>query len=306
MESKTLVIGWFSFEEMGTTAGDSIACDVACEWLQKVGVTPDVAMWEPHQAHEVQTDQVNPVDYDTVVFVCGPIGNGPPLNTFLDQFPHARKFALNVSLLQERQDWNPFVAILERDSSERVTPDITFAAPKLVVPVAGLILVGPQEEYPTERHDLAQSTFEAILRSRDVAVVPIDTRLDINSNGLNSPAQVESLIAKMDVVMTTRLHGAAIALRRHVPPVVIDSIPGGGTKLYKQMKRIGWPLVFHTGDLDPEKVRQAFEYALTPAARDEAIRCAGAAREELRQVELEFLQAFKMAGEYSSKVAVSG
>src|SRR6185436_9809614 len=196
------------------------------------------------------------------------------------------------SLLQERSDWNPFVAIFERDSSARVTPDVTFAATDLKVPVVGLILVGPQEEYPTERHDLAQSIMENILKSRDVAVVPIDTRLDINKHGLSSPAQIESLIAKMDVVFTTRLHGAVIALRRQVPPVVIDSIPGG-TKLYKQMKRIGWPLAFHTGDLDRKRVEEAFDYALTEAARQEAIKCAAAAREELQQLERDFLQAFQ-------------
>jgi hypothetical protein len=292
MSNKTLVIGWFSFELMGTTAGDAIARDIACAWLRKVGVDPDVAMWEPRETNEIQTTQINPASYDTVVFVCGPIGDGPPLNTFLDRFPHARKFALNVSLLQERSEWNPFLAILERDSSERVTPDLTFAAQDRRVPVAGLILVGPQEEYPTERHDLAQSMMEDILKARDVAVVPIDTRLDINKNGLRSPAQIESLIAKMDLVFTTRLHGAVIALRRHVPPVVIDSIPGG-TKLYKQMKRIGWPLAFHTGDLNRAQVEAAFDYALTEAARQEAIKCAAAAREELQQLERDFLQAFQ-------------
>ena len=292
MNKKTLIIGWFSFELMGTTAGDSIAKDITRDWLHKVGVNPDVAMWEPRERNEIQTNQIDPAAYDTIVFVCGPIGDGPPLNTFLDQFPHARKFALNVSLLQERSDWNPFVAIFERDSSVRVTPDVTFAATDLNVPVVGLILVGPQEEYPTERHDLAQSMMEDILKSRDVAVVPIDTRLDINKHGLNSPAQIESLIAKMDAVFTTRLHGAVIALRRHVPPVVIDSIPGG-TKLYKQMKRIGWPLAFHTGDLDRQKIEQAFDYALSEAAQREAIKCAAAAREELQQLEREFLQAFQ-------------
>jgi hypothetical protein len=289
MKPRTLVIGWFSFELMGTTAGDAIAKDVACQWLGKAGITPAVAVMRPERPGEVATAGVVPEDYDTLLFVCGPVGDGPPLNAFLDRFPHARKFALNVSLLQDRAEWNPFLAVVERDSAIRTNPDITFAAPDYAVPVVGLILVGPQKEYPTQRHDLAEQVFDEVVGARDVAVVRIDTRLDVNQYGLGSPAQVESVIAKMDAVLTTRLHGAVLALRRGVPPVVIDSIPEG-TKVFQQMRRIGWPLAFHTGDLDAGKVAAALDYALTPAARQLAAACAAAARQEVRKVEEEFLR----------------
>ena len=292
MSDGTLVIGWFSFELMGATAGDLIAKDVACEWLRSIGLSPQVAVTEPRRAEEIATTAVVPEQYSTVVFVCGPIGDGPPLNAFLDRFPHARKFALNVSLLQDRRVWNPFAAIVERDSNERTNPDITFAAADAVVPVAGLIYVGLQEEYPTQRHDLAEQTFAQVVKGRDLAVVPIDTRLDVNRYGLSSPAQIEALIAKMDVVLTTRLHGAALALRRGVPPLVIDSIPGG-SKLWVQMQRIGWPLTFHTGDLDAGKVATALDYALTPEARRRAADCAAAARQEVEKVKQEFLSALR-------------
>jgi hypothetical protein len=295
MRRNTLVIGWFSFEGMGATAGDIIAKDIACAWLLKIGIVPRVAMLKPTAPNEVATANVVPDEYDDVVFVCGPIGDGPPLNSFLDRFPNARKFALNVSLLQQRDEWNPFVAIVERDSSEKTNPDITFAAAEAVAPVVGLILVGPQEEYPTQRHDLAERAFEEVTGSRNLAVVKIDTRLDENTSGLRSPAHIESVIARMDAVLTTRLHGAALALRRQVPPVVIDSIPGG-TKLWKQMKRIGWPLVFHAGDLSTAKVAQALDFALTPAARRLAAECASTARRDVEKVEREFLAAFTSPG----------
>jgi len=75
---------------MGATAGDLIAKDVACTWLRKAGIEPTVAAIEPlRRPEEIPTSQVAPEDYDTLVFVCGPIGNGPPLNEFLDRFPHA-------------------------------------------------------------------------------------------------------------------------------------------------------------------------------------------------------------------------
>lgn len=290
MPRKTLVIGWFSFELMGATAGDIIAADLACGWLREVGIEPDVAQWEPRGPGEVRTDDVVPDEYDTLIFLCGPIGDGPPLNAFLHRFPHARKLALNVSLLQERSEWNPFVAIVERDSSERVNPDITFGAADSTVPLLGIIYVGPQEEYPNQRHDLAEQLFSEALRGRDVATIPIDTRLDVNKHGLSSPAQVESTIARMDAVLTTRLHGSALALRRGVPPVVIDSIPGG-TKVFQQMQHVGWPLAFHAGDVDAERVADAIDFALTPEARELANDCAARAREGVARVEREFIAA---------------
>jgi hypothetical protein len=295
MNGKTLVIGWFSFDLMGSTAGDLIAKDVACGWLRKAGADPDVAMWAPSGADEIATEAIVPSRYQNVVFVCGPIGDGPPLNTFLDRFPHARKFAVNVSLLQSRDEWNPFVHIVERDSRVRTNPDITLAARNLTVPAIGLILVGPQQEYPQNRHDRAEAAFRAVLAARDVAVVPICTRLDQNEFGLRSAAQVETVIATMDAVCSTRLHGAVLALRRGVPPVVIDSVPGG-TKLLKQMRRIDWPLAFDVNEADEAAIGEALDFALTPAAKDLARRCARTAREEISLVEQEFIDAF-LAGE---------
>jgi hypothetical protein len=290
LSGRTLVAGWFSFELMGATAGDAIARNVASRWLAKTGVVPDVAVTEPQLPGEVATDRLCPEDYDTVVFVCGPIGDGPPLNTFLGRFPHARKLALNVSLLQDPAEWNPFEAVIERDGADVVRPDITFAGDELAVPVVGVILVGRQEEYPTQRHDLAEHAIREALVARDVAAVSIDTRLDVNEHGLRNAAQIESAIAKMDAVLTTRLHGAALALRRGVAPVAIDSVPGGA-KLRRQMLRIGWPLAFHVGDLDPSAVSEALDYALTDEARTLAAQCAARARREVDAVESEFLSA---------------
>ncbi len=286
----TLLIGWFSFELMGATAGDLIAKDVACSWLAKIGIRPDVAMWSPSATGEVATGEVSPEDYETVVFVCGPIGDGPPLNEYLDRFPHARKFALNVTLLQDRTEWNPFEAIFERDSRVRVEPDITFAAADRRVPVLGLIYVGPQEEYPNNRHEHVEALVQSVFEARDIAVVPIDTRLDVNRYGLASSTQIESVIARMNAVLTTRLHGAVLALRQGVPAVAIDSIPGG-SKLLQQMERIGWPLAFHVGDVNEAKIANSLEIALSEEGRRLATACAERARRELQEVEASFLAA---------------
>ena len=47
---KALVAGWFSFEDMGATAGDLLARDMACEWLNHAGYTYDVALALPFVA----------------------------------------------------------------------------------------------------------------------------------------------------------------------------------------------------------------------------------------------------------------
>jgi hypothetical protein len=294
--TKTLVIGWFSFEWMGATAGDVIAKDILCCWLRKAGIEPDIAVLRPGARGELRTGDVNPDDYGTVVFVCGPIGNGPPLNEFLDRFPHAKKYALNVTLLQPRAEWNPFAGIIERDSAETTNPDITFAADNASAPVVGLIYVGSQKEYPTNRHLRVEQLVTEVTCRRDVAVVPIDTVIDDNRYGLQSAAQIESTIAKMDAVITTRLHGSVIALRRHVPPVVIDSIPGG-SKLLQQMRRIGWPLAYDVAGLEPNLLADALEYALTAEARQRAAEVSALAAKDIARIEAAFVA--MLAGENS-------
>jgi hypothetical protein len=68
----------------------------------------------------------------------------------------------------------------------------------------------------------------AVGLSGEVAAVPIDSRLDVNKAGLRTPAEVESSIARMDVVLTTRLHGTALSLKNGVPVVAIDPSPTEG------------------------------------------------------------------------------
>ena len=44
---KVLVAGWFSFEQMGASAGDLMARDVVCDWLEQAGRSYDVALAPP-------------------------------------------------------------------------------------------------------------------------------------------------------------------------------------------------------------------------------------------------------------------
>ena len=147
-------------------------------------------------------------------------------------------------MLESLTTWNPFRLLLERDSNRIVRPDLVFLTGQPRVPVVGLILVHPQAEYGERgMHDKATAALHRLAASREMALVVIDTRLDENQVGLRTPGEVESLIAKMDAVMTTRLHGMVLALKNGVPPLVVVPI-AGGAKILRQASAIDWPIAF--------------------------------------------------------------
>jgi hypothetical protein len=292
-----LVAGWFSFERMGATAGDLLARDLACEWLAEAGRSHHVAVAPPFSGG-VDWRRVDPDDYEEVVFVCGPFGNGPPLDAFLERFRSARLVGLNVSLLEALEAWDPFDLLWERDSSRGARPDLSFLSTPAPVPVVGVVLVHPQREYAGAMHAAAGEAVERLIASRELAAVRIDTRLDENSVGLRTPREVASLIARMDVVVTTRLHGLALALSRGVPALAIDPI-GGGAKVVRQARAVGWPVVFTADALSAAELQGALDFCLGEEARREARRCAERAREQVAALRAEFIAALAGADQAS-------
>ena len=202
------------------TAGDLLAGDLACEWLESAGVSYDVAIGPPFQGG-VDWRSTNPRHYSHLVFVCGPFGNGTLETEILNHFAGCQTIGLNLSMLEPLDVWNPFDVLLERDSSAVTHPDVVFATHQHRVPVVGVVLVEPYEGAMTQAANVA---IGRLLDAHEVSVVPIDTRLDVesrhgNSTGLRSPAEIESLIGRMDMVVTTRLHGMVLALKNGVPAI---------------------------------------------------------------------------------------
>lgn len=287
---KTLVTGWFSFEQMGATAGDLLARDLVCEWLRRAGHSYDVAIAPPFQGG-VDWRSVDPSTYSNIVFVCGPFGNGWPITDFLPHFAGCRLIGINLSMLESLDKWNPFDLLFERDSSVTSRPDITFLSRQAKVPIVGVVLVHPQKEYGEKaKHQVANDAIQRLVASREMSAVRIDTRLDDNITGLRSPAEVESLIARMDVVLTTRLHGTVLALKNGVPVIAIDPIVGGA-KIRRQAETIGWPLIFTTEALEQEVLEKAFEYCLTEEARSKAKECREKAIKMVQEVCDQFVSA---------------
>ena len=215
-----------------------------------------------------------------------------PSQACFRRFPHCELIGVDVSMLDPIEKWNPFSLLLERDSSRTVAPDLAFAGQSESVPVVGVLKVHHQNEYGRRaRHDDANSAIDRMLTRTQVACVPIETRLDTNDAGHHSAGQVESLIARMDAVVTTRLHGCVLALKHGVPPLVIDPI-AGGAKVRRQCEAIGWELIFTVDDLHDDLLLAAMHQALDPHTRERARACANDATRRLQAVRTTFLDWF--------------
>jgi hypothetical protein len=251
---RILVAGWFSFENGHATAGDVLARDLACAWLDEGGYTYDIAI-DPTIGHGIDIRTADPSGYSHLLFVCGPFEPGELSSLILTRYRHCRLIGLDLTMPVPLDVWSPWDLLIERDSSRAAHPDMVFATRQARVPVVGVCLV---EEYAGASVAEANVAIRRLVESSDIAVVPIDTRLDTNSAGLRSSAEIESLIARMDAVVTTRLHGAVLALKNGVPAVMFDP-EVGGAKIARQARLLGWPLVFTVDALRPEELRAALD-----------------------------------------------
>ena len=275
---RVLIAGWFSFDDMGATAGDMIARDIVCQWLKDANINADIADSAkfPYPGG-INWRQADPNDYTDLLFVCGPFGNGWPVTELLAHFSNCRLTGVNLSLMESLDVWNPFSFLIERDSSRKNNPDITLYAAPPAIPVVGIILSHKQKEYGKKAlHETANAAIEQLLKGVEVARVPIDTALLDNKGGLRTSGEVESLIAKMDLVITTRLHGAVLAIKNGIPVIAIDPI-SGGAKITSQVRSLHWPILLNAESLDENKLMEAFNYCLTRGARIKAIECAAVA-----------------------------
>jgi Polysaccharide pyruvyl transferase len=289
---KVLVAGWFSFEWGHPTAGDLLAGDLACEWLESVGLSYDIAVAHPFRGG-VDWRSTDPRHYSHLVFVCGPFGNGMLETEILNHFAGCETIGLNLSMLEPLDVWNPFDVLLERDSSAVSRPDIVFATRQPRVPVVGVVLVEPYEGAMIRS---ANAAIGRLLDANEVSVVPIDTRLDVergrgNSTGLRSSSEIESLIGRMDMVVTTRLHGMVLALKNGIPAIAVDP-QAGGAKITRQADEIGWPAAFSVDSVTDEALQEAFDYCLSAEARAKAKELHRQATDKVQEVRDAFISVF--------------
>lgn len=283
---RTLLAGWFSFGRATATAGDILVRDLVEGWLDDAGHTVDVANLPPFEGG-VDWRAVDPGSYDHVVFVCGPFSRYGRTGQLVRRFNGARFVALDVSMKEPLSKWNPCEVLFERDSDRTVRPDLALLTAQPLVPVVGVCLVEHQPG-PTSMHGEAEAAIRRLTETQEMSVVHIDTRLDQPDRALRTAAEVESLVARVDVMLTTRLHGMVLALKNGVPAVVIDPIAGGG-KVHAQAERLGWPRRYVADSLDDRELLDALSWCLTEEAGRQARACRESAAGALANLRGEIL-----------------
>ena len=261
---RALIAGWFSWPDCNATAGDVMACDVISQWLTNAGLEHDIARAAPIEP-TLDWKALDPKQYTHLVFVCGPFNDNAYARDILEAFSHCKKIGVNLSMIARLEDYNPFDLLYERDSDRMNRPDLVFAAGLDDAPVAGLLLVHPQKEYgDLGKHKQAHDLIKHVLAVRGVACVPIDTCLEYNAAGLNGPVQINAVMSRMDLVVTTRMHGLVMALRNGIPAVAVDAI-SGGAKVLAQAQSVEWPVVTTVDNLTEQWLTDAIGLCLSPA-----------------------------------------
>lgn len=287
--SDVLVAGWFSWPNCSATAGDVLAADVVCGWLEEAGRVADVARAAPLRGG-VDFLRVDPSRYRDVVFVCGPMHPETTIDELLGRFPDSRHVAVDVSMIEPLARWNPFDAVIERDSDRAARPDLAFAARAPAAPLVGVSLVEP---YPPEYPDRdlqgpARAAVERLVADRpDAAYVEIDTRL---REPFGRAQDVEALIARLDAMVTTRMHGLVLALKHGVPALAVDPVRGGA-KILAQARTVDWPGVVVAEQATAQRMGELLELCLSDEGRAAARASAARARELVARTRDEFLAA---------------
>jgi hypothetical protein len=216
----------------------------------------------------------------------------PPLTDLLARFAGSRRIGLNVSMLDPLSRWNPFHLLYERDSDVQTRPDLSLLAEVASVPLIGEILIEPYvPDYSAlDLQDEARASIKRLLAARTAAVIPIDTRLPDNEGGLRSPEEIESVIERVDAVVTTRLHGLVLALKRGTPALAVDVMAGGG-KITHQARELGWPYVVTADQITQGGLHAALDACFTDEARALARQTAANAAHRLGALHEQFVAA---------------
>ena len=275
---RVLVVGWSSPLHGEATAGDVLAMDVVSRHLARAGIPHDTA-WSEVMCPPggLLLEHADPQDYTHLVFVCGP-ATGGPVAEILRRFSHCRRVAVDVTVVDDR---DPVVAmfdtVIARDApGARARRDLSTQISVPPRPVAGVYLTAGQHEYGARRgHDAVVRDLTAWLTGLDAALLELDTRLDPRDWRLpTGPAHVASVLARLDVVVTMRMHGLVLALHEGTPAVAVDPVLGGG-KVSAQATALGWPAVVRAEDVTAARLDHWWRWCLSDEGRSAARRLAG-------------------------------
>ncbi|MEU3894735.1 polysaccharide pyruvyl transferase family protein [Streptomyces sp. NPDC045251] len=266
--------GWFSFLHGEATAGDVLALRRVEEVLGGAGLAYDV-VWSPgFRADGLHFADVDPAAYSQLVFVCGP-AHGPRVEELHRRFAHCLRIAVGVSVVDPGSPAvTGFHRVLARDASGAAPAlDLAARAPALPArPVVGVVLTHGQHEYGGQRrHEEVAAGLTGWLAGKDCARLELETRLDAHDWRLcGTPAQLEAVLGRLDLVVTDRLHGLVLALRAGTPALAVDPV-AGGAKVTAQARACGWPALVAADGLTDGVLERWWDWCLA-GGREEARR----------------------------------
>ncbi|RFS82407.1 polysaccharide pyruvyl transferase family protein [Actinomadura spongiicola] len=272
---RVLVTGWPSFLHGEATAGDVLAMEAVRSGLAGAGVECEQA-WSPvFRPGGLTLDRADPGDYTHLVFACGPL-RGWQIEELHRRYARCVRVAVGVSVIDpDDPAVTGFDAVLPRDApatagARAPRPDLAALPVTPSVPVVGVVLAPGQDEYGARRrHGPVERELTEWLAARECARLPLDTRLDPRDWRLfGTPAELESVLRRLDLVVTTRLHGLVLALKNGVPALAVDPV-GGGAKVTAQARAWSWPAVLTVPEdatgrlLDPRALDRWWDWALS-------------------------------------------
>jgi len=286
-----LIAGYFSYKDGLATFGDTEALRVVCDWLEEIKIPFDIACHPVNGIDGLNILILDPKPYSVFIYVCGPWKKDN--NALLRKFQHCLKIGVNLSHEDPRCD--EFDILFCRDSPLQHNPDVVFASQVPTLPLAGIACVHPQWEYgERQRHKRVQQVIGQYLDRHEVARVTLDTLHYKNPTAIRNVVEYENLVGRLDVVISSRLHGMVFALKRGIPVVAIDPI-AGGAKVTAQANALGWPLIFNGNDIDESKLRDAVNLCLSGKLNEVVANVRTGALVRLSEVKVEFLQKLKEA-----------
>lgn len=284
---RVLIAGWPSFLNGEPTAGDVLAMETVHDVLSGAGISAEM-VWSPvFRPGGLSLAEAEPERYSHLVFVSGP-AHGEQVRRLHTRYGHCHRIAVGVSVIDPT---DPailgFHEVLARDGGGE-EPRRDLAAGRSVgdLPVVGVVLSPTQVEYGgRRRNDEIEEELGQWLASRTAALIPLETRLE--SYGWRtpgSPAQVEAIVRRLDLVVTMSLHGLVLALKNGVPALAVDPIEGGA-KVSAQARAWQWPALVTAESGTPPLVyadlERHWEWCLSGYGSAAAWQRTGAARPPL-------------------------
>jgi hypothetical protein len=279
-EKKKVLLAWYGAFDGHGTIGDLLSVVSVSNYLASRGVDVSLASakrFPQMRDPVVDWEQVAPEDFDCFLFACGPIiKHHPETSSLFRRFESIRRMAVGVSLFPPEHENHscPFDVVLAREGAQNQHEDVALVAPLDAPPAAGsdrrgirvgVVLRGEQGEYGPqnclwrEAAEIIDEALAELFSENPGETITIENHLD--RSGV-SPEELEELYRGCDLVVTTRFHGAAMALRHHVPFVAVDQIVGGA-KVYGLLANRGWPHVYRTDLCDASRLATALRDALT-------------------------------------------